>query len=177
MRPYLWWIVFGVLAFTVGTLFRLAELSGVGLFRMFGFLGIAIGGILLTYVLTSLQMRSGKEALLSSIASLRDAKLYQVPTPLPTVPRLVEPEVIVERNGTYYFIASSKLPDFRGRRYRRRLQAAVSGLAQVGAADDGFPLRHVLVLLRRRLREEEQQVAADHGVVLTNPENLQEVLI
>lgn len=177
MRRYIWWFIFGVLAFTVGTLFRLAELSGVPLFRMFGFLGIVLTGILFTYRITSMQMRSGREELLSSLASLPGVKLYQVPAPLPAVPRLVEPEVIAERDGTYYFIASAKLPDFRGRRYKRRLRSAIVGFSRLGDSGGEFPLRHVLVLLRRRLREDEQELAANHGVLLVNPESLQDVLL
>lgn len=174
---YLVWIALGVLAFTVGSLFRLAQLTGLGLFRMFGFIGIAVGGAVLTYTVTAMQMRSGRDELLASLTSLPGAKLYRVPEPLPDVPRAVAPEVIVERSGTYYLVSSARLPDFGGRRYKRRLQAAVAQLARVGAEGEGVPVRHVLVLLRRRLREDERRIAAEHGVVLANPEDVTEVFV
>lgn len=175
MRKYYRWIVLGILAFTVGTLFRLADLSGVALFRMFGFLGVVLIGVILTWMITTWQMRSGRHELYDKLTSIPGAKLYQVPGKVP-VPTL-RSEAVVEREGTYYIVASTTLPNFRARRYRRRLQSAIVGFGHFGNTDDGFPLRHVLVLLRRRVRDDELRFAREHGVTLVNPDSLADQLM
>lgn len=170
MRSIPSWLILGVLAFLVGTLFRLGELTGAGLFRMFGYLGMAVTAIIATWMLTRSQERSGRDELRRALESRDTLRLYRVPEGL-HVPWLTA-EVIVECNGVYYLITSTTLPNFRGRRYRRRLRSAIEHLSKVGTRDDDFPLRHVIVLLRRRVRDEEQRLAEEYGVTLVNPEGL-----
>lgn len=170
MRPVLRWLVFAVLAFTVGTLFRFGELTGVPLFRMFGFITLVTLVSLATWHLTRWQRQSGRTELFERLRTLNEGRLYQVPEGI-RIPWL-DPEVLLEHRGTYYLIASTGLPNFRGRRHGRRLRDAVVAFAGIGDRSDGFPLRHVLVLLRRRVRPDEAAFAAAHGVTLVNPEEI-----
>lgn len=175
MRRSISWLILAVLAFSVGALFRLADVSGVALFRMFGFIGVATMGITVTMLITSLQMNSGRSELAQSILALPRVRVYSLPQSLP-LPRYVQAEALLERDGTYYVISSTTLPNFRARRYRKRVLEAVQALSSIGRSDDGIPLKHVLVLLRRRVREDERRVATSLGVILVNPENLADAL-
>src|SRR5690606_30844877 len=59
-----------VVAFLVGSLFRLANEFGVGLFRMFGTFGIAVMGVLATRLVTGWQLEGAFQELTGQLKGL-----------------------------------------------------------------------------------------------------------
>lgn len=170
MRHLRRWVILGVLAFAVGTLFRLAEETGVGLFRMFGTMGIGLSGGVAAFTLTRMQQESARTDLHERISSIPDTKAYTVPPELRA--RAVESVGLLERNDDLYLIATSSAPNFRGRRHGRRVKSEVLRLAQCGTGTGEGQLGRILVLLRRSVREDEQNFATAHGVVIANPDTI-----
>lgn len=169
------WIVIMVLALVVGILFRFGDSTGIGLFRMFGTMAIGIIGIYTVLTFTRWQGDSAVHELKERLHALPKTKMYQAPKELRN--RFVRAETLIERDGTYFLLATSNIPNFRGRRHRRRVQAAVYQLAQWGGGFDNNEFGRILVLLRRRIREDEQQFAKQHGVVLVNAEMIDDAVL
>lgn len=167
-------ITVGVLAFVVGTLFRLGDLSGVGLFRMFGTMGIGITGAAAAVMMTRWQGESAKDELHRRLRDIPKSKAYKVPAELRA--RMLDGELLVEIEGNYYLIASSTLPNFRGRRHARRVNASVLRLAAWGPGFQRHELGRILVMLRRQVRDDEREFAASHGIVIVNPDGIGEDL-
>lgn len=68
MRRYVITLMF--LALLIGSLFRAADQTGIGLMKMFGVMGIFLFGVVGTMALTRLQSRSGLKQVESALKSL-----------------------------------------------------------------------------------------------------------
>lgn len=170
MFPWRRIVVVGVLAFGVGTLFRLGAETGIGLYRMFGTMGIGISGAVAAWTMSRWQTEAGVGSFKERLAGLEGVKVYSVAGALRT--RDVTGELLLERDGTYFLIATMNVPNYGGRRYARRARAAVLTVTRWGGGFSEGELGRILVYLRRGVRPDEKQFAEEQGVVIINPDEL-----
>lgn len=176
-------VVLGVLALVVGTLFQQAEVKGYPLFRMFGTIGIALMGLWGAYSLARWQVESSGRALRQHVGYLRGVTKHDPARNWKS--RDLRPEsVLYAEDGTIYVIASTEVPNFRGKRHLRRVRAHAARLQEwvqeirTGKAEietiHKVPTRVVgiLALLRREVRAEEDAAVEPYGVVAINVEQL-----
>lgn len=156
-----------VVAFIVGSLFRMANEFGVGLFRMFGTLGIAVMGLLATQLLTSWQLEGALrelEALLKALpegwkvkGARGDSRSWQG--------YLIGP-------GRVLAVVTSPVADYaRGRGLVRALERAAARAHALAQARQGAqPATPCVLLLRRRADEEARRSVS--GVLVVDLEGL-----
>lgn len=160
-------------AFIVGGLFRLYNLSGSGLFRMFGTLGIVIMGWLATRIVQSWQLQdasAGVQEVLDGIPASWQA--LERGAPIGVIGwqgYLVGPHetLAVTTLTTANYVKGSRL-----HANVRRGVVRAAALAEVAPSDRVvFPVIPCVVLLRRRADEEAQQTV-DEDVLLLDVDGL-----
>lgn len=176
-------VILGVLAVVVGALFQQAQVQGIALFRMFGTIGIAVMGLWAAYSLARWQVEVARRDLQRRLEGLRGVELHAPPSSW----RGREPRaegVLYAEDGTVYIIASTEVPNFRGKRHLRRLGASaarlhvwVKELRSAAGSIDTLPTSFqrvvgLLVLLRREVRAEEDAAVEAYGIVALNVEQL-----
>lgn len=167
-----------ILAFVVGSLFRLGDALGIPVLRMFGTQGIVIMGLLVAYNLKAMQTEEGLRRL--------DAHLKELPAevkvkPLPAVGRL--PLWLLEKGGRRILVGSSDLANsVRGRRalraLKRHAEKMLATAEQQGLLQSPRELTAALVLLRKTAGEQREIEIESFGrpVVLVNPEGIESLV-
>ncbi|MBO8142441.1 MAG: hypothetical protein H0Z37_09765 [Firmicutes bacterium] len=149
-----------VIAFLVGSLFRLYAEFGIGFFRMFGTLGIVVMGVLATRLVTGWQ--------LGAAAAELESVFKRLPAPwraMRTGSGGSSPgwTGFVGGPGGTLAVATCAVANYaRGRSLKRSLAPSVRRAKQLaGAVPEGFPEPVVpcVVLLRRRADKEAEQAA------------------
>jgi len=140
-----------VVAFIVGSLFRMANEFGVGLFRMFGTLGIVVMGVLATELLTSWQLEGALRELQALLKALPDG--WQVKGAQGDSRSW---QGYLVGHGRVLAVVTSPVANYaRGRGLVRALErAAAKARALAQARQDGQPATPCVLLLRRRADEE-----------------------
>jgi len=149
-----------VVAFIVGSLFRMANEFGVGLFRMFGTFGIAVMGVLATRIVTGWQV----EGALRELGALLKRR--------PQGWRVEDAsgddrswQGCLAGQGRTLAVVTTPVANYsRGRSLARALGAAAArakALAAARQATDERPVTPCVVLLRRRADDEAQSAAGD----------------
>lgn len=163
-----------ILAFVVGSLFRLGDVLGIAVLRMFGTQGIVVIGLMVAYNLKKLQTEEGLRRL--------DAHLKELPedvkvSPLPPVGRTSV--WLLEKEDRRVLVGSSDIANsMKGRRALRALQRHGEKLLlaaqQHGLLQSPRELTAALVLLRKGAGEQGQIDIESFGrpVVLVNPESV-----
>lgn len=171
MRMGLRWTALGVLALAVGTLFQLYDQTGVGFFRMFGTLGVGVMGFVAATTFSVLQIEGARRELGQTLAESAEFKAHRAPKDL--FASFVRAEHVLVGEAGSLLVATSAVPNFRGRRYLRRVALAADRVAEWARAmstDAAAPVRPVLVLLRRRAGDAEKAIGDELGVQVVNPE-------
>lgn len=164
-----------VLAFVVGSLFRLGNELGIPVLRMFGTQGIVIIGLIAAYNLKKLQTEDGLRRLDQHLKGLpADVKVSS----LPPVGRL--PLWLLEREGRRILVGGSDVANsVRGRRAARALkrhgQQLLAAAERLGLLQNPRELTAALVLLRKGVGERKEIEIESYGrpVVLVNPEGVE----
>lgn len=163
-----------VLAFVVGSLFRLGNVLGMPVLRMFGTQGIVVIGLMLAWNIKRLQIEDGLRRLDESLKSLPSRVKVQ---PLTGAGKM--PLWLVESEGRRILLGGSDIAQSMGkRRARSALERHAASLLKAaeshGLTRDGRELTPALVLLRRRASESDQIRAGSfpRPVVLVNPEGV-----
>lgn len=164
-----------ILAFVVGSLFRLGDTLGIPVLRMFATQGIVIIGLITAYNLKKLQTEDGLRRLDECLKELPgDVKV----SPLAPVGRL--PLWLVETDGRRILLGSSDVANsLRGRRaiwaLKRHGQRLLAAAERHGLLQDSRELTAALVLLRKGAGERRQIEIESFGrpVVLVNPEGIE----
>ncbi|HEY8417490.1 MAG TPA: hypothetical protein VIK93_05595 [Limnochordales bacterium] len=163
-----------VVAFAVGSLFRLANEFGVALFRMFGTMGIAVMGIMATRIVTGWQLEGALRELQRLLKKLPEGWRVEGARGDHQSWRgyLVGP-------GQALAVVTSPVANYsRGRGLARALQRA-SAEAQAWAAartpgDDAVVATPCVLLLRRRADDDARRAAG--GVMVMDLEGLAAVV-
>jgi len=163
-----------VLAFVVGSLFRLGNVLGMPVLRMFGTQGIVVIGLILAWNIKRLQIEDGLRRLDENLKSLpRKVKVR----PLSAAGKM--PLWLLESDGRRILLGGSDIAQSMGkRRARLALERHAASLLKAaeshGLMDDGRELTAALVLLRRRVSERDEIRVGSfrRSVVLVNPEGV-----
>lgn len=156
-----------VVAFIVGSLFRMANEFGVGLFRMFGTFGIAVMGALATQIVTAWQVEGAVRELHELLKKLPEG--WKVTGARGDSRRwrgyIVGP-------GRVLAVVTTPVANYaRGRGLSRALErAAAEARALADARSQGQPATPCVLLLRRRADEEARLKAA--GALVLDLEGL-----
>lgn len=176
-------VVLGVLAVAVGTLFQRAEVTEFRLYRMFGTIGIALMGLWAAYSLARWQVESSRRDLQLRLEDLRGVEHHSAASAWRGRDPRAE-RVLYSEDGTVYIIASTEVPNFRGKRHLRRLSACAarlqewvqqlrSGATTIDTLPESLPrVVGLLALLRREVRAEEDAAVESYGIVAVNVEQL-----
>lgn len=157
-----------IVAFIVGGLFRLYNISGTGLYRMFGTMGIVVMGFLGTRIVQSWQLHDAS-------AGMRDV-IDNLPAGWQALERGAPIGVIgwqgylVGADRTLAVTTLTVANYVKGRRLRQTLRR---GVVRAEALAEAAPARHIVfpivpcvVLLRRRADEETQLGVEDDMLVV-----------
>ncbi len=186
MRRYV--IGLALIALLIGSLFRAAEQTGVGLMKMFGTLGILLFGVVGTMALTRWQSRSGLKEIEQALKSLEPEWFI---TDWAYQEKEKPDYLLVGPGGIVAICLSDVAQSTRARRaasavaagrqrvtramdwVRQRLRAAAPELEDsLGEAVRELPVAGVLVLTRRRAEEE----YSTPEVPVRNPERVVETI-
>lgn len=169
-------VLLGVLAFVVGTLFRLYGVFQIGFFRMFGTMGIGIIGLYAVSLVARAQVEAGRGELRRALneCGLEPLELA-APTQFGT-----RREAMAGAPGKVAVIASLGVAQHGQRGALRRLAQAVEdaaawrGEVEAAFAEDGIDVDSAaaLVLLRRAAGQAEKRIGSAAGVSVLNPEEL-----
>lgn len=146
-------------AFIVGGLFRLYNVTGFALFRMFGTLGIVVMGWLATRIVQSWQLHDATAGMQEVLDQLPEGwQLLERGIPIGL---LGWQGYVVGPEGTWAVTTLTTANYVRGRRLGSHLVRGVHralALAEVAPQERvTFPVRPCVVLLRRRADEEAHQ--------------------
>lgn len=163
-----------ILAFVVGSLFRLGDELGIPVLRMFGTQGIVVIGLIVAYNLKKLQTEEGLRRL--------DAHIKELPSDvtvrtLPPVGKL--PLWLIEGKDQKVIVGSSDIANsVRGRRALRALtrhgERILAAAQQHGLLQNPRDVTAALVLLRKGAGERDEIEIESFGrpVLLINPEGV-----
>jgi len=163
-----------LLAFAVGALFRFGDEYGIPVLRMFGTWGIVAIGLIGARSLRQLQARSGLEELTEALR-IAPPGVELAEAPLAGGPAWV----LTGRKGKLVLGASDLANSVRGARAERALRE--QAIRTVNAAFQAGLLRHgdraaaAMVLLRKRVKDEERSLPVEglpDPVLLVNPEEV-----
>lgn len=163
-----------LLAFAVGALFRFGNQYGIPALRMFGTWGIVAIGLIGARNLRMLQTRSGLQELEEALRTLPPGvKLAEAP--LAGGPAWV----LTGSKGKLVLGTSDLANSVRGARAARALKQqavrAVNAAFQAGLLHHGDRAAAAVVLLRKRVKEEERSLAVEglpDPVLLLNAEEV-----
>lgn len=175
-------VILGVLAITVGALFQRAAVTGIAFYRMFGTIGIAVMGLWAAYSLARWQVESARSELHHRLQTLRGVVRHAPPSRWKGRDPQAE-SVLQAEDGTVYIVASTEVPNFRGKRHARRLSACAArlqawvrelrtGVASIDTLPSFRRVVGLLVLLRREVGAEEDATVEAYGIVAVNAEQL-----
>lgn len=157
-----------IVAFIVGGLFRLYNISGVALYRMFGTIGIVVLGFLGTRIVQSWQLHdasAGMQDVLKALPAGWQALERGAPIGV-----LGWQGYLVGPNHTLAVTTLTTANYVKGGRLQRMLDRGTiraEALAEVAPKDRVvFPLVPCVVLLRRRADEETQQNVRDDLIIV-----------
>ena len=167
-----------LLAFAAGALFRFGNQYDIPVLRMFGTWGIVAIGLIGARNLRALQARTGLKELEEALRALPAG------VELAEVPAAGGPAWVLSASKGKLVLGTSDLANsVRGKRAERALRE--QAIRTVNAAFEAGLLRHgdraaaALVLLRRRVREEERSLPVEgipDPVLLVNPEEVGSLL-
>ncbi|HLT59214.1 MAG TPA: hypothetical protein VKZ69_10665 [Limnochordales bacterium] len=160
-----------VVAFAVGSLFRLYNEFGIGFFRMFGTLGIAVMGMMASRLLTSWQLEAAVKELQRQLAALPEG--WRVKAVRGSGPTMWQ-GYLVGPDRTWAVVTSPVANYSRGRGLVRALrQAAQRARALAAEGQQLGPQGAVapcVVLLRRRADEGARRAVP--GILVVDVEGL-----
>lgn len=167
------------LAFVIGSLFRMADESHIGFYKMFGTMGIAVAGIIAVIALNRWQIEQSWARLDRELASLMDGSgRLAVVGRSPLAPPLID-RIIIGPQGLWV-LAGCDLPQYAGaQKARRKIAVNIAHLKAASAElterlrlyiPQGEWVRPCLVLLRRLPTSQETEWA--NGCTLVNPEQV-----
>lgn len=167
-----------VIAFVVGSLFRLYTDTGIGFYRMFGTLGIAVLGAVASRIVVTAQLEEGERQVAEAVAQLPDE------LDVWRLGRRGIDRLIIGPAGAVVLLGSSVAHYARGRGLMRsleRLCARAERAAEVareqlrqmrGEEADGTPIHRAVVFLRRQSGSEERSWLAERGIDLVEVHDL-----
>lgn len=164
-----------LLAFAVGALFRFGNQYSIPALRMFGTWGIVAIGLIGARNLRLLQTKGGLDELQSELSRLPSGiELHEAP------PLDRSPAWLLTTGKGKLLLGGSDLPhSAKGRRAERTLTAQavrlINSAFEAGLIQHGDRVGAALVLLRKRVKDEERYLAVEgipDPVVLVNPEEV-----
>lgn len=160
------------IAFVVGSLFRLYTETGIGFYRMFGTLGIAVLGAVASRLVVTAQLEEGERQVAEAVAELPDE------LDVWRLGRRGIDRLIIGPQGAVVLLGSSVAHYARGRglvrslerlcaRAERATEVAREQLRQErGEEAEGTPVYRAVVFLRRQPGSEERTWLAERGIDL-----------
>lgn len=171
------WVQLGLMAFAGGSLLRLGVETGLALFTMFGMITFVLLGLRALAEVNALQSQAG----LRDLEHMLRLQAARWPVLRLQAQRPGSPRYVVQLDGAWVVLGtdtSSEVgfwwlvrPGLEAQ--ARRLQREVRELP---LGEGEAPVRPVLVLVRRRVRQRERALGEALGVGLLNPEALPNLL-